>query len=64
MRRYSVPEPYEKLKALTRGKAVTRALLHDFIGTLDIPEPEKERLLALTPSSYVGIAEDLAKSLD
>ncbi len=64
MRRYSVPEPYEKLKALTRGKAVTQALLHEFIGTLEIPEPEKERLLALTPAAYIGIAEDLARSLD
>lgn len=63
MRRYSVPEPYEKLKALTRGQAVTRELLQEFIGTLDIPEDEKERLLQMTPSNYVGIAEHLAKNL-
>jgi len=62
MRRYSVPEPYEKLKALTRGKPVTRALLHEFIGTLEIPEDEKTRLLELTPSTYVGLAMELAIS--
>jgi adenylosuccinate lyase len=61
MRRYAVPEPYEKLKALTRGQAVTRETLHDFIGTLEIPEAEKKRLLAMTPSSYVGIAAELAR---
>lgn len=64
MRRYSVPEPYEKLKALTRGKAVDRELLHKFIGMLEIPEEEKARLLRLTPSNYLGIAESLARSLD
>ena len=64
MRRYSVPEPYEKLKALTRGKPVTRALLHDFIGTLEIPEDEKTRLLEFTPSTYVGLAMELATSID
>ena len=64
MRRYSVPEPYEKLKALTRGKPVTRALLHELIGTLEIPEDEKTRLLELTPSTYVGLAMELAISTD
>ena len=64
MRRYSVPEPYEKLKALTRGKPVTRALLHEFIGTLEIPENEKTRLLEFTPSTYVGLAMELATSID
>lgn len=63
MRRYAIPEPYEKLKALTRGQAVTRELLHEFIGTLDIPEDEKARLLKMTPSSYIGLAEHLAKNL-
>jgi len=61
MRRYGVAEPYEKLKALTRGQAVTRELLHEFIAALDLPAPEKQRLLALTPSSYVGLAPDLAR---
>jgi adenylosuccinate lyase len=61
MRRYGVPEPYEKLKALTRGQAVTKALMHDFIRTLDIPESEKARLLQLTPESYLGLAAQLAR---
>lgn len=63
MRRYGIAEPYEKLKALTRGQAVTKALLQDFIQTLDIPEAEKTRLLAMTPSNYTGIAMSLAKKL-
>ena len=63
MRRYSVPEPYEKLKALTRGQAVTRDRLHEFIGTLEIPDAEKDRLLAMTPSSYIGCAESLAREV-
>jgi len=61
MRRYGIPEPYEKLKALTRGEAVTKDLIQDFIRTLDIPDAEKQRLLELTPESYIGLATDLAK---
>ena len=61
MRRYGIPEPYEKLKTLTRGQAVTRELLRDFIATLDIPQTERDRLTALTPASYIGIAAELAK---
>ena len=60
MRRYGVPEPYEKLKALTRGQPVTKDLLHDFIRTLDIPDSEKSRLLELTPEAYIGFAAELA----
>lgn len=63
MRRHAVPEPYEKLKALTRGQAVTPALLHAFIKTLEIPEAEKVRLLEMTPSAYTGLAESLARKL-
>ncbi len=63
MRRYGVPEPYEKLKALTRGKAVDQRLLQDFISALDIPDVEKQRLLSLTPESYTGLAERLAREL-
>ena len=63
MRRYGIPEPYEKLKALTRGRPVTRELLHEFIATLDIPEAEKQRLLELTPAAYVGLAADLATKI-
>ena len=61
MRRYGIPEPYEKLKALTRGASVTRELLHDFIQTLDIPPTAKKRLLELTPSTYLGNAAALAR---
>lgn len=63
MRRYGIPEPYEKLKALTRGQAVTRELLHDFIESLDIPTEAKARLLELTPGTYVGLAPELANRL-
>ncbi len=63
MRRYGIPEPYEKLKALTRGRAVTRELLQEFIGTLDIPDDEKQRLLSLTPDTYTGLAADLANRI-
>ena len=64
MRRYAVPEPYEKLKALTRGQSVSRDLLHQFIGSLDIPADEKSRLLAMTPANYIGLAEALARELE
>ena len=63
MRRYGVPEPYEQLKALTRGQVVTQALLHDFIATLDIPEDARNRLLELSPGTYVGLAAKLAEDL-
>jgi adenylosuccinate lyase len=63
MRRYGIPEPYEKLKALTRGQAVTREVLQEFIATLDIPAAEKERLASLTPENYIGLAADLAKDV-
>ncbi len=63
MRRYGIEAPYEKLKALTRGQAVTRERLHTFILALDIPEVEKARLLTLTPDSYSGRAENLARKV-
>jgi len=63
MRRYGIPEPYEKLKALTRGQAVTKEVLLEFIKTLDIPDDEIERLLALTPESYVGLAAQQARDI-
>ena len=62
MRCHGIPEPYEKLKALTRGKAVTRELLHEFIASLEIPEDARRRLLELTPGTYTGLAAMLAKS--
>ncbi|MBL6698143.1 adenylosuccinate lyase [Luminiphilus sp.] len=64
MRRYGVPEPYEKLKALTRGQRLTADTIHDFILTLEIPESAKQRLLALTPASYIGYASSLAQRID
>ncbi len=64
MRRYGIPEPYEKLKELTRGKVVDRELLHEFIASLEIPDDAKQRLLDLTPSGYTGLAEFLARKLD
>jgi len=63
MRRYGIPEPYEKLKALTRGQAVTKDLLQEFIATLDIPDQEKQRLLALSPETYIGLAATLADDI-
>lgn len=64
MRRYGLPNPYEQLKALTRGKSgMTRESLHQFIETLALPEDAKARLKALTPASYVGQAEDLARRI-
>ncbi len=63
MRRYGIPEPYEKLKALTRGQAVTQEILLDFIKSLDIPEPEIKRLLALTPETYIGLAAQQARDI-
>ena len=61
MRRYGVQGAYEKLKEVTRGKTVKAEDLHAMIVTLEIPEPEKARLLAMTPASYVGMAAELAK---
>lgn len=61
MRRYGVANPYEQLKTLTRGKSgITKETLHHFIADLNIPEAEKERLLALTPRNYIGKASTLA----
>ena len=61
MRRFGVPGAYEKLKDVTRGQAVTREALHALIRSLEIPPAEKDRLLALTPSGYIGKAADLAR---
>ena len=63
MRRYGIEKPYEKLKALTRGQGISRDDLHAFIRTLDIPAQECERLLAMTPASYTGCAEQLARAI-
>lgn len=64
MRRYGVPEPYEKLKELTRGKAVTKESIKEFIIGLELPEEAKANLLNLTPHNYVGAAAELARNVD
>ena len=61
MRRYGVQGAYEKLKEVTRGKTVTPEALHGLIRSLEIPQPEIDRLLAMTPGSYVGKAAELAR---
>jgi len=62
MRRYGAPNPYEQLKALTRGKGgMTRESLHTFIDGLEIPSDAKARLKALTPATYIGDAATLAR---
>jgi adenylosuccinate lyase len=64
MRRCGVEQPYEQLKSLTRGKdGITRETLHAFIRGLDIPDGEKQRLLELTPSGYIGLAARLAREI-
>ena len=61
MRRFGVQGAYEKLKEVTRGKTVTAEALHGLIASLEIPQAEKDRLLAMTPGSYVGKAAELAR---
>ena len=61
MRRFGLPQPYEQLKKFTRGAAMTRDLMQGFIAGLEIPQEEKDRLLAMTPGSYTGKASELAK---
>lgn len=63
MRRHGIENPYEKLKALTRGKGIDKASLHEFISQLAIPEDEKQRLLLLTPSTYIGNAIEQAQDI-
>ena len=63
MRRYGIEAPYEKLKELTRGQAISQDTLYAFIKGLDIPATEKDRLLTLTPAAYVGNAPDQAKRI-
>ncbi len=64
MRRYGVQNPYEQLKALTRGKeGISKDALHQFISELDIPQAEKQRLLTMTPQNYIGKAVTLARNI-
>jgi adenylosuccinate lyase len=61
MRRHGLPDPYEQLKALTRGKRVDGEAMRAFIRGLALPEADKARLLALTPATYIGKAAELAR---
>ena len=63
MRRHGLPNPYEQLKALTRGHGINEASMREFIATLDLPAADKARLLAMTPGSYTGLAERLARDI-
>ncbi|RWW55324.1 hypothetical protein BHE74_00038055 [Ensete ventricosum] len=64
MRRYAVPEAYEKLKELTRGRAVSKKSIREFTESLDLPQEAKTTLMSLTPHTYTGEAERLANSVD
>jgi adenylosuccinate lyase len=61
MRRHGLPNPYEQLKELTRGKVITREAIAGFIDGLALPAAERERLKAMTPGSYTGMAATLAR---
>jgi adenylosuccinate lyase len=64
MRRYGIEQPYEKLKELTRGQAITREAIQGFVAGLDLPEEARQALLALTPAGYTGNAAAQARSVD
>jgi len=63
MRRYGIENPYEKLKEMTRGKAITRDDLHQLINSVELPDDARQRLLQLTPQSYIGNADEQAKNI-
>ena len=63
MRRHGLPNPYEQLKALTRGQGITEASMREFIATLDLPADAREHLMHLTPGGYTGLAERLARAI-
>ena len=63
MRRYGIENPYEKLKEMTRGKAITREDLHQLINSVDLPAEARDRLLKLTPQTYIGNADTQAKNI-
>ena len=63
MRRYAIEQPYEKLKALTRGQRITPERLREFVNALDIPQAAKDDLLAMTPATYIGNAVAQAKAI-
>lgn len=59
LRKYQIPDAYQRLKDLTRGKSITKEILHEFINTLNISDSDKEILLNLTPETYIGLASKL-----
>ncbi len=63
MRRFGVPNPYEQLKELTRGKGIEKDALRQFISTLPLPAADRQRLLDMTPASYIGKAAELARKI-
>ena len=63
MRRYGLPEPYEQLKALTRGKGISRESLREFVAALALPDDVKQRLMVMTPGTYTGLASELADAI-
>ena len=63
MKRYGLPDPYEQLKAFTRGQRITREGLAEFISGLDLPDEAKQRLSAMTPRDYIGAAAELARQV-
>ncbi|MUV14999.1 adenylosuccinate lyase [Noviluteimonas gilva] len=63
MRRHGLPNPYEQLKALTRGQGITAESMQAFIASLDLPDDARARLAQLTPATYIGLAERLAKDI-
>ena len=63
MRRYGIENPYEKLKALTRGQKVTKEIMENFLEELDMPEEAKALLRGLTPAKYIGRAVQFAKDI-
>ena len=63
MRRHGLPNPYEQLKALTRGHGITEASMREFIATLELPDDARSRLSTLTPAGYIGLAERLAREI-
>lgn len=63
MRRYAIEEPYEKLKALTRGQTITQKVMQEFLHTLEIPDEARAELAQLTPANYIGNAAEQAKNI-
>lgn len=63
MRRFGFDNPYDQLKKLTRGAAITRETMLEFVSGLDLPAEDKARLLAMTPASYIGAAAELARKI-